>query len=78
MRRRSMYTREAISQLRKTFEEGTRVELISLYDPMRCSELNAGEQGMVTYVDDVATIFVDWDNGVCLGIEYENDAICRI
>ena len=74
MGRRSVFTRDKISQLRRRFE-GARVELISLYDPLRCPDLNPGELGTVSYVSDTAIIYVDWDSGFSSGIMYDEDEI---
>lgn len=55
--------------------KGARVELVSLYDPLRCPKLKEGEHGTVSYVSDTGTIFVDWDRGISCGIQYELDEI---
>ena len=78
MSKRSVYTREAISQLRRKYEEGTRVELVSLFDPLRCPKLNVGELGTVSYVSDTGIIAVDWDCGISLEVVFDEDVIRAI
>lgn len=67
-----VYTHAFIRQLRERYPEGTRVELVSLYDPCRTT-LRSGDQGTVTSVDAHGTIFIDWDCGISLGLIYEDD-----
>jgi len=54
-----------IERLRKRYPAGTRVELIRMYDSQSPP---VGTAGIVTYVDDIGTIHVDWDNGSSLGL----------
>jgi len=35
------------------------------------TKLKAGDEGTVTFIDDLGTIFVDWDTGSNLGINPE-------
>jgi len=63
--------KEIVDRIRKQYPKGTRVELISMNDPY--STLKPGDQGTVDFVDDTATIFVNWDNGSMLGIVYGED-----
>ena len=37
-----------------------------------------GEQGTVQFVDDIGTIFVNWDCGSNLGVAYGEDIIRKI
>lgn len=37
--------------------------------------LKPGDKGTVNFVDDTATVFVDWDNGSTLGVVYGEDVI---
>ena len=67
-------SRETVNRLREQYPEGTRVELVSMNDPY--SKLVPGDRGTVSRVDDIGTIFVDWDKGSGLGIAYGED-ICR-
>jgi hypothetical protein len=50
---------------------GKRVRLISCSDPY--TKLRAGEEGTITFVDDLGTVDVKWDSGSRLGlIPYED------
>lgn len=62
-----------IEYLRKRYPKGTRVELISMDDPY--GKLKPGDRGSVDYVDDIGTIFVNWDCGSHLGVVYGEDRI---
>lgn len=61
-----------IRQIRERYPEGTRVELVMMEDPYN-TKLKPGDQGTVTYVDALGTVFVDWDNGSKLGLIYGED-----
>lgn len=45
---------------------GKRVRLISLNDPY--TRLKYGDEGVVTNIDCMGTVFVKWDNGSNLGL----------
>ncbi len=62
--------------IRSKFPEGCRIELVSTKDPY--TNLKRGDQGTVTFVDDMATIHINWDNGSGLGMVYPVDIIRRI
>lgn len=66
----------AIERLRTIYSAGCRVELIAMEDPY--ADLQPGVQGTVQYVDDIGTIFVDWDCGSGLGVVYGVDHVRRI
>lgn len=68
--------KQTIGSLRKTYRAGTRVELVSMSDPF--TKLTPGEQGTVQFIDDIGTIFVNWDCGSGLGVAYGEDTIRRI
>lgn len=67
-----VYTNAFIRQLRKKYPEGTRIELISLYDPCR-ADLLSGDQGTITHIDSVGNISVNWDNGCVCDLIYDDD-----
>ena len=67
---------EMAGQIRKLYSVGCRVELVQMDDPY--SKLMAGEQGTVTAVDDIGTVFVNWDCGFGLGIIYGVDRIRKL
>lgn len=68
--------RETVERLRMTYPKGTRVELISMSDPY--TKLKPGDQGTVSFVDDIGTVFVRWDCGSGLGVAYGEDRIRKI
>jgi len=45
---------------------GKRVFLVNSTDQFTL--LKYGDLGTVTYIDDIGTVFVDWDNGSKLGL----------
>ena len=69
-------SREIVERLRQQYPKGTHVELISMSDPY--TKLKPGDQGTVSLVDDIGTVFVDWDNGSGLGVTYGEDHIRKI
>ena len=62
-----------VEQRKSTFTEGRRVVL----DKMDGENLPIGLMGTVAGVDDIGTIFVNWDNGSRLGVVYGADE-CHI
>lgn len=66
---------EQLSIMRKKFMPGSRVELVRMNDPYTI--LEEGATGTVVMVDDIGTIHVKWDCGLCLGIVYGEDS-CTI
>ena len=59
-------SREYVSLIRERYPVGTRVELVNMDDPYN-RILKPGCRGTVRHVDDMATVFVDWDCGSALG-----------
>ncbi|MEB3103334.1 DUF4314 domain-containing protein [Ferviditalea candida] len=68
--------KEIVLRLREQYPPGSRVELIRMDDPY--AALKPGDQGTVSFVDDIGTIFVDWDCGSTLGVAYGEDLIRRL
>ena len=68
--------KETVLRLRAQYPPGSRVELIRMDDPY--AALKPGEQGTVSFVDDIGTIFVNWDCGSTLGVAYGEDLIRRL
>lgn len=64
-----------LKELKSTFQKGTRVELVSMDDPY--TKIPVGTKGIVTGVDDIGTIHVEWDTGNHLGIVYGEDK-CKV
>lgn len=69
-------SRETVERLRMTYPKGTRVELVSMSGPY--AKLKPGDQGTVSFVDDIGTVFVRWDCGSGLGVAYGEDHIRKI
>ena len=72
----SLSSRAAVERIRQAYPSGCRVELISMDDPY--TKLQPGERGTVRLVDDIGTVFVDWDCGSSLGVAYGVDHIRRL
>lgn len=68
-------SKETLESLRKTYTEGSRVELLHMDDPYN-KTLVPGCKGTVKFVDDTGTIHVRWDCGSSLGVVYGEDS-CR-
>lgn len=65
-------SREIVENLRKRYPAGTRVELVKMDDVQAPP---VGTRGTVTYVDDIGSIAVDWDNGSGLNVAYGEDVV---
>lgn len=66
-------SKETVSRLRELHPHGTRIELVRMNDPY--SSLKTGDKGTVEFIDDIGTIFCNWDNGSTLGVVYGEDAV---
>lgn len=69
------FDQKIIDILKNEYPEGTRVRLLKM-DDVQAPPI--GTEGTVTYVDDVATIHVRWDNGSGLGVIYNEDKIEKV
>lgn len=67
--------REAVQDLRERFPVGCRVVLLKMDDPQAPP---AGTTGTVSFVDDIGTIHVRWDNGSGLGVAFGEDECRRL
>jgi len=77
MRNNNGLPSRAVVEARKAqYPSGIRVELVSIDDPH--TELKPVDQGTVFFVDDIGTVFVDWDCGSSLGAAYGVDRIRRV
>ena len=65
--------REVVEEVRKRYPKGARVVLVRMDDVQAPP---VGTKGTVVFVDDTATIHVEWDNGSTLGVVYGEDS-CR-
>lgn len=69
-----MIKSEIVKHLRKEYPVGTKVELIKMDDSQAPP---IGAVGKVSFVDDMGTIHVNWENGSSLGVAFGED-ICRV
>ena len=68
--------KERVDYYKKNYPKGTRVQLDHMNDdPFPVPD---GSKGTVASVDDMGTIFVNFDNGRCLGICPEVDSFHKI
>lgn len=59
-----------IKRIKECYPKGTEIELISMND---FQTIPSGTHGIVDFVDDIGTIFVNWDNGSTLGLVIGED-----
>ena len=64
--------RELVKELRVIYPAGTRVELVQMDDPQAPP---VGMKGTVRWVDDTASLCVEWDNGSTLNVVYGQDRV---
>jgi hypothetical protein len=77
MKNNNGFPSKAVVEARKArYTPGCRVELVSMDDPY--TTLKPGDQGTVSVVDDIGTVFVDWDCGSGLGVAYGVDRIRKL
>ena len=62
---------------KENYPAGTRIQLDRMNPDDPCPVPN-GTKGTVSFVDDIGTVFVDFDNGRCLGICPEVDSFHKI
>lgn len=61
-----MYNRRKVEMLRERYPKGTRICLDSMEnDP---HPIPSGTKGTVQFVDDMGTVFCEFDNGRSLGV----------
>lgn len=68
--------REIVEWVRQQYPTGCRVALVMMSDPH--TDLKPGDEGSVTFVDDIATIHIQWDSGSNLGAAYGVDVVKRV
>lgn len=69
-------SKATVERVREAYPSGCRVELISMDDPY--TKLKPGDQGTVSCIDSIGTIFVDWDCDSGLGVAYGVDHIRKL
>ena len=74
----SYYDRERnmAEGLRQMYPQGTRVECLSMMDPL--APVPSGTRGTVFHVDDMAIIHVHWNNGSSLGLVRGEDSFRKL
>ena len=65
-------SKEELSQIRKQYPKGARVELVRMDD---FQSPPVGTQGTITGVDDMGNVLMRWDNGSGLSIILGEDEI---
>ena len=68
--------RRIAESTKKLYPPGTRIELINMKDPY--APVPAGTRGTVKFVDDMGTIFPEWDNGRSLGVVPGEDSFRKL
>ncbi len=68
--------RRRAESVKQMYPPGTRIELICMKDPY--SPVPSGTRGTVRAVDDMGTIFPDWDNGRSLGVVPGEDVFRKL
>ncbi len=68
--------RKRAESIKQMYPPGTRIELICMKDPY--SPVPSGTRGTVRAVDDMGTIFPDWDNGRSLGVVPGEDVFRKL
>ena len=67
--------RETVERVRREYPAGTKVALACMED---CQAPPAGTEGVVTGVDDTASILVRWSNGSRLNVIYGVDHVVKL
>lgn len=67
--------KETVERVRREYPAGTRVVLVKMDD---CQAPPIGTEGVVTGVDDTASLVVCWDNGSHLNVIYGEDEARKI
>ena len=67
---------KTIERIRADFPIGSRVMMVYSVDPL--VPIDGGTEGVVSSVDDIGTIHINWDNGSCLGVILGENVIEKI
>lgn len=59
------FSHEQIEMLKAIYPAGTRIELVRMEDSQA---IQPGTKGTVTFIDDMGTIHMQWDDGRTLGL----------
>jgi len=60
------YQSQTLLNIRRERLVGKRVRLVRTTDEY--TDLRTGDEGRISFIDDIGTVFVDWDNGSGLGL----------
>lgn len=71
-----MMSKVMIEHLKKTYPTGTTIICDHMDDPY--NPVPAGTKGIVTHVDDIGQIHVNWENGSGLALAPEVDKFHKI
>lgn len=64
-------TIKEIEKLKEKIPVGTKISLVKMND--KYTQIPKGTKGIVTGVDDIGTIHVNWEDGHGLGLAYGED-----
>ena len=65
------FTPEEIRYIKEKYAPNTKVELIQMYDLV--NDVPPNTKGIVTHVDDIGNIHVNWENGITLALTFGTD-----
>lgn len=65
-----------VRAIKEMYPAGTKIRLDNMADPF--SPVPSGTEGVVTTVDDMGTIHMNWSNGRTLGLIYGEDSFSKI
>lgn len=65
------YSKEELKYLRNKYKVGTKIKLIRMYDLIGAVPPNT--TGIISCIDDIGTIHIEWENGSSLGLNFEID-----
>ena len=68
-------SKETVERVRREYPAGTRAELVRM-DDVQAPPI--GTEGVVTGVDDTASLMVRWSNGSHLNVIYGEDEVRKI
>lgn len=67
---------KTIERIRADFPIGSRVMMVYSADPL--APIDDGTEGVVSFVDDIGTIHINWDNGSRSGVILGENVIEKI
>ena len=67
---------KTVERIRADFPIGSRVMMVYSADPL--TPIDGGTEGIVSSVDNIGTIHIDWDNGSRFGVILGENVIEKI